>query len=119
MVFGALGLMAGLGLFLLFGGIAAIVNMAADEGRFIAVPILGTIGTVLMGLLVLLSLPQLLAGIGLWFEQEWGRILSIVVCALSLFNVPFGTALGVYGLWVLLSRESTAIVDHHRAASGQ
>lgn len=111
MAFGAFGILAGLGLFALFGGIAAMVNAAGDEGKFIAIPILGTIGTVLMALLMLLSLPQLLAGIGLWMETEWGRILSIIVCALSLLNVPFGTALGVYGLWVLLSRESAAIVD--------
>lgn len=119
MAFGVFGILIGLGIFLLFGGIAALVGMAGgDEGRFIAIPILGTIGTVIMLVALLLSLPQLLAGIGLWLEYEWGRILSIVVCALSLFNVPFGTALGVYGLWVLLSRESTAILDH-RATPGR
>jgi hypothetical protein len=113
MIFGAFGILIGLGIFLLFGGIAAIVGVASgDEGKFIAIPILGTIGTVILVVALLLSLPQLLAGIGLWLEQEWGRILSIVVCALSLFNVPIGTALGIYGLWVLLSPESTAILNH-------
>ena len=117
MVFGAFGILVGLGVFLLFGGIAAIVGVAGgDEGRFIAIPILGTIGTVILLIAALLSLPQILAGIGLWMEYEWGRILSIVVCALSLFNVPFGTALGVYGLWVLLSPETAAIVDHRPVA---
>ena len=116
MVFGAFGILVGLGVFLLFGGIAAIVGVAGgDEGRFVAIPILGTIGTVILVIATLLSLPQILAGIGLWMECEWGRILSIVVCALSLFNVPFGTALGVYGLWVLLSQETAAIMDHRPA----
>ena len=31
--------------------------------------------------------------------QSIGRTLGIVICILSLFNFPLGTALGVYGLW--------------------
>jgi hypothetical protein len=33
-------------------------------------------------------------------------MLAIVVSALHLINIPFGTALGIYGLWVLLSPEA-------------
>jgi hypothetical protein len=43
------------------------------------------------------------AGLGLLQRQDWGRILAIVVGAVSLINVPFGTAIGVYTLWVLVS----------------
>jgi len=49
-----------------------------------------------------------LAGWGLLQREPWARILTIVLAFLSLFNVPFGTALGIYSLWVLLPAESDA-----------
>jgi hypothetical protein len=42
------------------------------------------------------------AGWGLLQREPWARILLIVLAFISLFNIPFGTALGVYTLWVLL-----------------
>ena len=32
-----------------------------------------------------------------------GRTLAIIVCVLAMFSFPFGTALGVYGLWFMFS----------------
>ncbi|MDA2914436.1 zinc ribbon domain-containing protein [Acidobacteriia bacterium AH_259_A11_L15] len=46
------------------------------------------------------------AGWGLLQKQPWARLLAIVLSFIALFNVPFGTALGVYTLWVLLPQES-------------
>lgn len=46
------------------------------------------------------------AGWGLLQREPWARMLTIVLSFLSLFNVPLGTALGIYGLWVLLPAES-------------
>jgi len=43
-----------------------------------------------------------LAGWGLLQREPWARMLSIVLALLALLNVPFGTALGIYTLWVLL-----------------
>jgi len=45
---------------------------------------------------------------GLLQREPWARILTIVLAFLALFHVPFGTALGVYTLWVLLPAESEA-----------
>ena len=45
----------------------------------------------------------LAAGIGLLQRAEWSRMLAIVLGCLSLINAPFGTAIGIYTLWVLLS----------------
>ena len=44
-----------------------------------------------------------LAGIGLVQRQSWARVLAIVLGFISLVNPPFGTALGIYTIWVLLS----------------
>ena len=43
----------------------------------------------------------LLVGYSLLTRRPWGRVLGIVVAILSLIKFPFGTALGIYTLWVL------------------
>jgi hypothetical protein len=115
-VFGALGALVGFAILILLGGIAGLVGAAAhDPDAEIAVPILGAIGLFICVLLLVLSLPGIIAGIGLLNYQPWARILTIVISALDLLNVPFGTALGIYSLWVLLSREAEALFAPTRA----
>lgn len=48
------------------------------------------------------------AGWGLLERQSWARIVAIIAGVLSLWHIPFGTALGVYTLWVLLPASSEA-----------
>jgi len=61
-----------------------------------------------------------IAGWGLLQHEKWARILVLVLAFISLFtNIPFGTALGVYTMWVLLSAESEREYDalaEHKAA---
>ena len=49
---------------------------------------------------------NLLAGWGLLDRQPWARTLAIVLACFNLIHMPFGTALGVYTLWVLLPAKS-------------
>ena len=46
------------------------------------------------------------AGCGLLARQSWARMLAIIFGAFSLIDIPFGTAIGIYTLWVLLPAES-------------
>jgi predicted nucleic acid-binding Zn ribbon protein len=46
------------------------------------------------------------AGWGLLQREPWARIVALVLAFISLFNIPFGTAIGVYTLWVLLPGDS-------------
>ncbi len=48
----------------------------------------------------------LLAGYALLAQKSWGRILAIVIGILALIKSPFGTALGIYTLWVLAPQAS-------------
>ncbi len=50
----------------------------------------------------------LIAGWGLYERRSWARILAIVLAFLSLFHPPFGTAIGIYTLWVLMPAASEA-----------
>ena len=47
-----------------------------------------------------------IVGWGLLKRESWARIVALVLGFLSLFNIPFGTAVGVYTLWVLLPTHS-------------
>ena len=46
------------------------------------------------------------AGWGLMNHAPWARILTLILAFVSLFNIPLGTALGIYTLWVLLPADS-------------
>ncbi|HEY7390972.1 MAG TPA: zinc ribbon domain-containing protein [Bryobacteraceae bacterium] len=48
----------------------------------------------------------LAAGWGLLQRESWARMLAIVMGILNLFDPPFGTAIGIYTLWVLLPTDS-------------
>jgi uncharacterized membrane protein (DUF2068 family) len=50
----------------------------------------------------------LIAGWGLYERRSWARMLAIVLAFLSLLHPPFGTAIGIYTLWVLLPAASEA-----------
>jgi hypothetical protein len=106
-VFGALGVLAGLLILGLLGGIGSVVAaFGQSPDAEIAAPILTLIGGFVCVLLLVLSVPGIVGGAGLLKYQPWARILMIVISALDLLNFPFGTALGVYGLWVLLQTET-------------
>jgi hypothetical protein len=106
LVFGSLGATAGVIALLFFGGLAGLVGAIDHTGRsFLAIPILGGIGSIIFVVMLLISLPSVLAGAGLLRFRRWARVLTIILSAIDLLHVPFGTLLGFYGFWVLLSRE--------------
>jgi len=98
------------------GTASAIVGQAADPNdAAVALPIIGIAGTALVVFLVAVSLPGLVAGIGLLKRRPWARILGIIVAVLSLVNIPIGTIVGIYGLWVLFSSETEQILSESPA----
>lgn len=56
----------------------------------------------LVGSLAILALAS---GVGLLHHKGWARISTMVLAILNLFSFPFGTAFGVYGIWVLTRPE--------------
>lgn len=86
-----------------------LTSLGVVSGDAQAALILGIVGTWGGLLLVILSLPGLLAGYGLLQRREWGRILAIVVAFLNLLNFPLGTLFSVYTLWVLLQTNANEL----------
>jgi hypothetical protein len=73
--------------------------------------ILTIIGTAVASFFVLLSVPGIIAGIGLFRYQPWARILTMVLAFLDLFNIPVGTAVGAYTIWVLMQEETAQLFN--------
>jgi hypothetical protein len=107
-VFGSLGALGGIVIMIIFGGAYGIVGAVSSHQpeAAVALPVIALVGGAIAILLLILSAPAIIAGIGLLQLRPWSKILGIVVSALHIFNIPFGTALGVYGLWVLCSQKS-------------
>ncbi|HLW76856.1 MAG TPA: hypothetical protein VKS01_07715, partial [Bryobacteraceae bacterium] len=105
-VLGGLGILVALILMVVFGGIAHIIDLSDFSGDAqLGSATVAFIGGLVMVIVVLVSLPGLIAGIGLLSFQPWARILAIIVSVFDLPGFPFHTAIGIYGLWVLLSNE--------------
>jgi hypothetical protein len=51
------------------------------------------------------------AAYGLLRRRPWGRILALVDSTISLLSFPIGTALGAYGLWVLLPQDAVDYLE--------
>jgi hypothetical protein len=62
----------------------------------------GNILSLIAGLFMVTGACGVLVGAGLLMRQSWARMASLVVAAISLINIPFGTALGIYTMWALL-----------------
>ena len=103
-VFGALGVLGAVVVLLIFGGLTAFMN--AQNAGDLPAPILGLIGGIAFVAILVFSVPGLIIGIGLIQFRPWARIAGIILSALDLLGFPFHTILGIYGLWVLLNRET-------------
>src|SRR5437763_6242941 len=68
-------------------GVATAAGPSRGDAA-IALSIIGLAGTALSVFLLVVSLPGLVAGIGLLKYKPWARILTIVLSALNLINFP-------------------------------
>lgn len=94
-----LGVLTGIFIYVLLYFIGDFSN--DSEAQFI----LSIIANVLIIFLIVLSLPGIIAGIGLFKRKEWARILTLIISVLDLINFPIGTAVGVYSIWALVQPE--------------
>jgi hypothetical protein len=96
----------------LFLHVSEMTHAPAPAGSFLHLLFM------VLGLFVLAkSAAGFLTGWGLLNREPWARIAALVLGFLALIHPPFGTALGVYTLWVLLPANSEAEYAKYQAAS--
>lgn len=85
-----------------------VMNFARDfvGDDDIARKVLGLISTILPLFLGVIAILGLTGGIALLMYKGWARIFVIVISALGCFNIPIGTLVGVYSIWVLMQEET-------------
>ncbi|MGD0584053.1 MAG: hypothetical protein ABR974_14050 [Bacteroidales bacterium] len=77
-----------------------------------ALKVLGFLSISLPLFIGVLSLLGLVSGIALLSYKGWGRIITIIVSALGCFNIPIGTLVGVYSIWVLMQDDTVKLFNH-------
>jgi len=79
--------------------IAQDVDQNAEEVLFMVSSI---VRTVFILLFIFSALPSILAGIGLVQNKSWGLVIALIAGCVSIFSFPFGTAVGVYSIYVFI-----------------
>jgi len=84
------------------GGAARFLIAGSEMGRVLGPVVLSLIGCTLL----IVAAGGICVGWGLMQRQPWARVAALVLGVLSVFHPPVGTALGIYTLWVLMSKEA-------------
>lgn len=115
-LWGGLALVMGASLLSLALGAAALLRQPSN--------VVGTLAGVAAGSFLIVGLVAVVWGVAsLWCGQlllarsQFGRVLGLALGLVNLLVLPFGTALGAYGLWVLLTHEGRALFHAHPPAA--
>lgn len=78
-----------------------IISKAQEEDAAVVFEIVRTLVTAVTAVITLfISIPSIIAGIGLLNQQRWALIMALILGCLKLLSFPIGTAIGVYSIWV-------------------
>lgn len=87
------------------GAMSIEASSAGGQGTW-AARVAGAVFLLLSAVLAVWSGVNAWVGWALRRRRYWARPLGLVLGVLNLFILPFGTALGLYTLWVLLGHEA-------------
>jgi hypothetical protein len=105
---GMLAGLAALALFLL--GLGAVVTAATADQTDVAA---GFAAALFIGFAIILGAFGAICaatGTGLRRRRPWSRPAGLLLALVTVFVVPFGTALGIYAFWVLLRQRSRELL---------
>ena len=107
LAFSAFNTLGGLFLFVLgnafFPHLHEMKDVPADVPAGFLTALFSTLGIILLAK----AACGFIAGWGLLHREGWARTVALVLAFISLFtNIPIGTAIGVYTMWVLLPLQS-------------
>ncbi|HVB39210.1 MAG TPA: hypothetical protein VND92_11755 [Vicinamibacterales bacterium] len=106
-VWGALTVLIGLATLALGVGAAALGSSTpvALRGGAVAAALAAGMFTVLAVLSLAWGATHIVCGLALRRRRHWARPVCLGLAGVNLILLPYGTALGAYGLWVLLNDE--------------
>ena len=105
-IWGALTLLVGVSTLALgVGAVALITSTARGGGSQVAAGLMAAAFTTLAVMAILWGLAHITVGIPLRRRRHWSRVVALILGAVDLLLLPYGTALGCYALWALLSED--------------
>ena len=98
-------LVAGALIALGLGALSIVLGPSSETSR-VAAAVTAGIFLVLAFIVLVWAGVSAMAGRGLRRRRPWARLTALALAVVNLFVLPFGTALGVYALWVLVHNEA-------------
>ncbi|MBT8387349.1 MAG: hypothetical protein KJO12_08040 [Ignavibacteria bacterium] len=103
--FSILGILAAI---IVYTVLRSVIHMADDPE---AARILAIVARWVSLFLLIISIPGLIGGIGLFMKKSWARILVLIISVFDLLNIPIGTAIAVYTIWVLVQDDTAKLLE--------
>ena len=91
------------------GAVALITSANRGEGGQFAAGLTAAVFTTLAVIAILWGAAHVVVGVPLRRRRPWSRIMALMLGSIDLLLLPYGTALGLYGLWVLLSEDGKSL----------
>lgn len=96
-------------------GAAAVALMASASreggGGGLAAGLTAAVFATLAILAIIWGTAHVVVGVPLRRRRPWARMLALMLGSVDLLLLPYGTALGVYALWVLLNEKGKALFN--------
>ena len=111
-LWGLLTTLAGLSTLALgIGALALIASGAPGGGGQFAAGVTAADFTTLALIAILWGTAHVVVGVPLQRRRHWSRVAGLVLGSVDLVLLPYGTALGCYALWALLSEEGKKLFE--------
>ena len=87
------------------GAVALITSANRTEGGQFAAGLTAAVFTTLAIIAIVWGAAHVAVGVPLRRRRPWSRMAALMLGSIDLLLLPYGTALGLYGLWVLLHED--------------
>jgi hypothetical protein len=109
-VWGLLTILVGVSTLALGVSAVALIPSASRGGAGgFAAGVTAAVFTTLAIIAILWGSAHVVVGVPLRRRRSWARLMALMLGSVDLLLLPYGTALGVYALWVLLNEEGKAL----------
>ena len=118
MVWGGLTILIGASTLALGMAAASLISAAAEAGRGqFAASLTAATFTIFALIAMIWGAVHVAIGLLARRRRHWSRLAAILLGSVDLLLLPYGTALGVYALWVLLREDSKRLFDENEIAN--
>jgi len=113
-LWGALAILVGLCMLVLSGGALAFLTTPQGEPVGLAAGLTAGVFAIIGVFALLWGGAHVWSAVLLRRREPLGRILGLALALVNLLVLPFGTAVGIYALWVLLTNEGRRLFEYNQ-----